>query len=66
MVEVAIFNVQRAITPQGCNLVLWFMRSACHHILLTICVKLHYSDGFQVTEWTQFCGRNGNISMIKG
>ena len=48
MVEVAVFNVQRAITPKVCNPELWFMRSACHHIVLNICMNFNISDGFQV------------------
>ena len=46
MVEVAIFNVQMAITQKVCNPELWFMRSACHHIVLNICVKFKYFRRF--------------------
>ena len=47
MVEMAMFNVQRAITPKVGKPELWFMFSACRLLLLYICVKLaeNVSDG---------------------
>ena len=39
MVEMAIFNVQRAIIPDLGNLKLWFMHAACLLMVLYICVK---------------------------
>ena len=41
MVEMALFNVQRALTPKAGKTELWFMCSACHLIELYICVKFH-------------------------
>ena len=51
MAEMAIFNVQRAITPP----VLWFMCSAHRLIVLYICVKFgeNISDHIRLMEWTQ-------------
>ena len=40
MVEMAIFNVQRAITPKVGKPELWFMCSACCLIVLYIYVEL--------------------------
>ena len=52
MVELAIFNVQRAITPKVCNPELRFLRSARRLMVLNICVKFHENilNGFEVTE----------------
>ena len=52
MVEMALFNVQRAITPKVGNQVLWFMCSAHHSMMLYIYVKFHenISNGFLLTE----------------
>ena len=41
MVEIVIFNVQRAITPQLGKPKLWFMHSACCPMMLYICVTFH-------------------------
>ena len=35
MVEMAVFNVQRAITPRGGKPELWFVYSACRLMVLT-------------------------------
>ena len=37
-------------------------------MVLNICVKFHenISNGFDVTERTQVCGRNGNFQCSKG
>ena len=40
-VGLAIFNVQRAITPKVCNPELRFLRSACRLMVRNICVKFH-------------------------
>ena len=40
-VEMAMFNVQRAITPQVGKPELWIMCSACHLIVLNMCVMFH-------------------------
>ena len=39
MVEMAMFNVQRAITPKVGKPELWFMCSACCFKMFYICVK---------------------------
>ena len=39
MVEKAMFNVQRAITPKVGKLELWFMCSASYIMVFYICVK---------------------------
>ena len=53
------FQFQRAIAPKIHNPGLQFLRSARHLMFLYICVKFHVniSNGFWVTEWTQFCDR---------
>ena len=50
MVEMAMFNVQRAITPKVGKPVLWIMCPACHFILLYICVKFRENipNGFNL------------------
>ena len=54
MVEMAIFNVQRAITPKVCNPELPFLCSARCLMVLNICVMFHENilNGFEVTERT--------------
>ena len=54
MVEMAMFNVQRAMTPKVGKSELRFMCSSCHLILLYICVKLgeNISDGIRGMERT--------------
>ena len=53
VVEMAIFNVQRAITPKVCNPELQFLRSARLLMVLNICVKFHENilNVFEVTEY---------------
>ena len=55
MVEMAIFNIQRAITQKVGKQELRFMCSACHLMVFNICVKFHenMSSGYKVMEWTQ-------------
>ena len=55
MVEMASFNIQRAITLKAGKQELQFMCSACHLMVFKICVKFHenMSGGFKVMEWTQ-------------
>ena len=67
VVEMAIFNVQRAITPKVCNPELRFLRSACYLVMLNIFMKFHENilKGFEVTERTRACGKNFNFSMFK-
>ena len=67
MVEMAMFNVQRAITLKVGKSELRFICSASSLIVLYICVKFpeNTSNGFQLTEWTLH-GRNGYIQCSKG
>ena len=55
MVEMAIFNIQRAITLKVGKQELRFMCSACHLMVLNIWVKFHenMSSGFKLMERTQ-------------
>ena len=55
MVEMAIFNIQRAITIKAGKPELQFMCSARCLMVFNICVKFHenMSSGFKVMEWTQ-------------
>ena len=59
VVEMASFNVQRAITPKVCNPALRFLCSARRLIVLNIYVKFHENilHGFEVTERTRVCGK---------
>ena len=67
MVEMPIFNVQRAISPKVYTPVLCFLCFALCLMVLNICVKFHenISNGFDVTERTRVCGRNCHFSMFK-
>ena len=58
VVEMAIFNVQRTITPKVCNPELRLLRSE-RRLILNICVKFHENilNGFEVTERTRVCGK---------
>ena len=51
-----MFNVQRAITPKVGKPELLFMCSACHLIMLYICVKFreNIANGVRVMEQTQY------------
>ena len=53
MAEMAMFNVQRTITPKVSKPELWFMCSAHQLIVLYICVKFgeNISHGIRVTDW---------------
>ena len=52
MVKMAIFNIQRAITPKVGKQELRFMCSACRLMVFNICVKFHenMSSGFKVMK----------------
>ena len=65
MVEMAIFNVQRAITPKVCNPELLFLQSARRLMVLNFCVKFHENslNSFEVTEQTRVCGKNCHFSV---
>ena len=55
MVEMAMFNVQRTITPKVDNPELWFMCSAHSLIVVYICVKFceNILDSIRVMVWEQ-------------
>ena len=68
MVEMAIFNIQRAITPKVCNRELRFLRSVRRLMVLNICVKCHENtlNGFEVTERTHVCSKIAIFQCSKG
>ena len=53
--EIAIFNIQRAVTLKVGKQELRFMCSACRLMVFNICVKFHenISNSFKVMELTQ-------------
>ena len=53
--EIAIFNIQRAITLKVGKQELRIMCFACRLMVFNICVKFHenMSSGFKVMEWTR-------------
>ena len=55
MVEMAIFNIHRAITLKVGKQELRFICSTCHLKVFNICVKFHenMSSNFKVMEQTQ-------------
>ena len=55
MVEMAIFNIQRAITLKVGTQELQFMCSECHLMVFNICIKFHENmlSGFKVMELPQ-------------
>ena len=65
MVEMAICNVQRAITPKVGKPELRFMCSALCLIVLYICVKFHENmDGIRVMDRTRVHDRNGYFQYL--
>ena len=68
MVEVAMFNVQKAITPKVGNQQLHFMCSAHRLIILYVCVKFreNITNGIGVMERTRVHGRNSYVRCSKG
>ena len=52
MVEMAMFNVQRAITPKEGNRELLFMCSVCRFMVLYICVKFCENITNGVSLWS--------------
>ena len=68
MVEMAISNVQRAITPKVCTPELRFLGSARSLTVLNICVKFHENilNGFEVTERKRVCDKNCHFLKFKG
>ena len=67
MVEMAMFKVQRAITPKVGKPKLQLMCSACCPMVLCICVKFreNITNGVRVMEWTPVHGRNGYVQCSK-
>ena len=67
MTGITIYNVQRAVTPKAGNLVLWFLCSAHHIMVIYICIKFqaNISNGFQETERTHILQKS-LFSMFKG
>ena len=53
MVEMAMFNIKRAITPKVDKPELWFMCSTCPLTVLYIYVKFgeNISDSIRIMEW---------------
>ena len=68
VVEMAIFNVQRTITPKVCSPELRFLHSARRLMVLNICVKFHENifNAFEVTERTRVCGKIAIFQCSKG
>ena len=68
MVEMAYFNVQRAITPKVCNPELRFLRCARFLMVLKIYVKFHENilNDFEGTERERVCGKNCHFLIFKG
>ena len=68
MIEMVIFNVQRAITQKVGKPELRFTCSACCFTVLYICVKFpeNISNGFQLTKQTRVHGKNGYVQCSKG
>ena len=53
----ANYQLQRDVTQKIHIQELWFLHSACHLLVLNICMKFHeyILNISKVTEWTQFC-----------
>ena len=68
MVEMAMFNVQMAITPKVGKPELRFILFACCLIVLYNCMKFRETilNGFELTERTRIPGRNGYVQCSKG
>ena len=67
MVEIAMFNVQRAITPKEGNPELWFMCSTHCLLVLYIDVKFreNVSNGIRVMERTRNYGKTGCFQYLR-
>ena len=68
MVEMAIFNIQRAIINKICKPELWFLCSAHPIIVLYISMKFHenISNDIEDIERTHVYGGNGHFQYSKG
>ena len=67
MVEIAMFNIQRAITPKVGKQELWFIYSARRSYCLTFVWKCreNTSKSFQLTERTRVHGWNGYVQYVQ-
>ena len=65
--ETATLKVQRDVTQKVSIQELWFLRSACHLMLVNICMKFHEDtlNSFKVTERMWFCLRNCYLQSSK-
>ena len=68
MVRMAMFNVQRAITPKVGKPELRFIYSARRLIVLYICMKFRENilNRFQLNKRIREHSRNGYVQCIKG
>ena len=69
MIEMAMFNLQKAITRKLGKAELRFVCSPhCLIVICFICVKFHQNiwDGYQLTERARVHGRNGYVQCSKG
>ena len=68
VVEMAIFNVQRAISPKVCNPELWVLRSAHLLMVLNISVKFHQNilNGLKLLSGHKYVVKIAIFSMFKG
>ena len=68
VLETATYKVQRGITKKIHKQELWFLHSACRHMVLNICMKFHEDilEGFNIIQRTQFCHRNCYLQSSKG
>ena len=66
MVEMAMFNVQRKISPKVGKSELWFMCSALCFMVPYICAKFpeNIMNGIRVIERTPVHGRNGYFQYL--
>ena len=50
MTGITIYNVQRVVTPKAGNSELWFLCSACHIMVIYICINFqeNISNSFQL------------------
>ena len=60
--------LKRDVTKKVSIQELWVLRSACHLMLVNICMKFHedIQNSFKVTERTRFCLRNCYLQSSKG
>ena len=61
-------KIQRDVTQKVSIRELWFWHSACHLMLVNICMKFHEDilNSFKVTERMRFCLRNCYLQSSKG